>query len=101
MYITSSVKMQNAEIRKINVLAVFAAYKTRDYRRKITPLKFKLESGESHKIANIRRVYTDKAGNAFYVHYVVESTEGLFYDIVYDTKKACWFLVVEDVDSLG
>ena len=100
MYIYPPVKMQNAEIRKINVLAVFAAYKTKDYHRKITPLKFSLESGESHKITNIRRVYTDKVGNAFYVHYVVESADGLFYDIVYDTKKTTWFLVVEDVDIL-
>ena len=47
--------MFNTEIRKINVTAVFAAYKSPHLVRRITPLSFDLPSGESYKIAEIRR----------------------------------------------
>lgn len=92
--------MFNTEIRKINVTAVFAAYKSSRFVRRITPLSFDLPSGESYQIAEIRRSYTDRVGQSVNVHFVVRTKDERFFDIVYDSKEMTWRLVVEIEDVL-
>lgn len=92
--------MFNTKIRKINVTAVFAAYKSPRFVRRITPLSFDLPSGESYRIAEIRRSYTDRVGQSTNVHFVVRTKDDRYFDIVYDSKEMTWRLVVEIEDAL-
>jgi len=90
----------NAEMRKINVTAVFAAFKTPDFQRRVTPLRFALESGETHEIVQVRRSYADRVGGALHVHFVVKTAEGRYFDIVFDSRDLAWRLLVEVDDAL-
>jgi hypothetical protein len=92
--------MQKADLQPINVSAVFAGFETPQYQRKITPRLIHLRSGDTYSIASIRRQYADRLGDALHVHFVVKTTDERFLDIVYDSKKMTWFLVVELLDGL-
>lgn len=90
----------NTEIRKINVTAIHAAFRTSRLQRKLTPLRFCLADGETHEIREIRRTYTDRVGAAVHVHFVVCTREERYFDIVYDSRAMDWRLVLEIEDTL-
>ena len=90
----------NTDVRKINVTALFAGFKTPGAARRVTPLAFALESGESHRVAQIRRVYTDKVGDALHIHFVVRTGADRYFDLVYDSKDMTWRMVLEIEDAL-
>ena len=92
--------MFNKEERKINVTADFASFRDSGHKRRITPLRFTLTSGESYHIADIRRSYSDTVGQSLQVHFVVETTDERFFDILFDSKKMMWFLILEIEDKL-
>jgi len=87
--------MQSAQMKKINVVVVFAGFPTDRYQRKITPCRFMLPGGQQHEVAEVRRVYTDRPGNTLCIHFVVKTPEERFFDLVYDTGKTLWHMVVE------
>jgi hypothetical protein len=87
--------MQKAQLKKINVTAIFAGFRTPGISRRITPRVIHFPNGETHKIEHIRRSYTEKVGDALHVHFVVKTANDRYFDIVYDSKKMCWLLVVE------
>lgn len=92
--------MHDTQVRKINVTALFAAFKTQGIVRRITPLSFTLLTGEDYEIAVIRRSYADKVGNSQHVHFVIETRDQRYFDIVFDAQKMSWWLVVEIEDSM-
>lgn len=87
--------MPKAKLQKINVTAVFASFRTSRIKRRITPLQIMLEDGKVLQISSIRRSYTERQGQALHIHFVVKTTNNRFYDIVYDSKKMSWMMVVE------
>lgn len=92
--------MYHTEVRKINVTALFAAFKTHGIVRRITPLRFTLLTGEDYEVAVVRRSYTDKVGNSQHVHFVVQTRDHRYFDIVFDAKKMTWWLVIEIEDPM-
>ena len=92
--------MQHAELKKLNVMATFASFRTDKIKRRITPLKMMFESGEVLDITQIRRTYTDKVGDTIHIHFVVKSNDERYFDIVYDSKKMSWMMVVELEENL-
>ena len=93
--------MNGIGFETINVLAVFAGLRTQDYVHRVTPLKFRRATGESHRINKIRRVYRDQKGDKIFVHFVVETESSRHFDIVYDPRLSVWKLVLEvDQDLL-
>lgn len=92
--------MQEATLKKINVIAVFAGFRTSRITRRITPLKIMLENGNTMEVANIQRTYTDRVGQAVHVHFVLKTTCGRYFDIVYDSQKMNWLMVVEIEDDM-
>ncbi len=97
---TQSLIMQNAEARKINVFALFASYRDSEVQRRITPYSFTTEEGNQFEISTIRRVYQDRVGGAYHIHFVVKTRCDRYFDILYDTKKVMWSLVVEIEDYI-
>ncbi len=92
--------MHNTQVRKINVTALFAAFKTGDIKRRVTPLSFTLPTGEDHRITAVRRSYTDKVGTSEHLHFVVQTRGQRYFDIVFDTRKISWWLVIEIEDPM-
>ncbi len=92
--------MQRAELKKINVLALFAGFKSPSARRRITPRSFAFQNGDIHRISEIRRSYTERVGDTIHVHFVIRTKEDRYFDIVYDSKKMTWFMVVELEENL-
>ncbi|MBN2069030.1 MAG: hypothetical protein JW739_05270 [Opitutales bacterium] len=92
--------MQKADLQPINVSAVFAGFETPQYPRRITPRMIHLRNGDTYSVAAIRRQYADRVGDALHIHFVLKTTDNRFLDIVYDSKKLIWFLVVELLDGL-
>ncbi len=90
--------MNERAFERIHVLAVFAGKQSRDYVYRVTPLRFRRASGERHRIRKIRRVYRDQKGARVYVHFVVETEESRFFDLVFDPNASIWKLILE-VDS--
>jgi len=88
--------MNNAvAFETINVLAVFAGMRSRDYVHRVNPLRFRRACGELHRIARIRRVYRDQKGARVYVHFVVQTEEERYFDLVFDPHLSLWKLVLE------
>lgn len=92
--------MQKAKLEKINVIALYAGFKTGEISRRITPLRFQLSSGETHHVARVRRTYTDRVGRSLHVHFVLKTRESRYFDIVYDSDSMRWFMVVELEEEL-
>ncbi|KPQ01021.1 MAG: hypothetical protein HLUCCA01_03775 [Bacteroidetes bacterium HLUCCA01] len=92
--------MQKSEPDKINVIASFASFTTTRQKRRITPHRFLTRQGHTHVVAQIRRTYTERVGDTRHVHFVVQTREGRFFDIVYDSKEMAWYMVLEIEDDL-
>lgn len=79
----------------INVLSIFAGFRSRKVNPGITPLRFQLPDGQSHRIAQVRQSHVERVGQARHHHFVVRSTEQRYFHIVFDTGKLSWHLVQE------
>jgi hypothetical protein len=87
------------EIKEISVNADFEC-SSKNRLRKITPLSFQIPNGPQYTIEKVRRSYSDRVGNAYNIHFVVKTTNERYFDILYDSKKLMWFLVLEIEDIL-
>jgi hypothetical protein len=87
--------MYATEFEPIRVLAVFAGSKTKDLQHRVTPLRFRTSKGELHRIDRIRRVYRDQKGTKTFLHFVVVTEQGRYFDIVFDPLNSLWKLVLE------
>ena len=79
----------------INVLSIFAGFRSPKVKFGITPLRFQLPDGQSHRIAQVRQSHTERVGQAMHYHFVVRSTEQRYFHIVFDAGKLTWHLVQE------
>jgi len=87
--------MNEGRFEIIHVLAVFAGSGGRDYVHRVQPLRFRRPSGEVFKISKIRRVYRDQKGKRIYVHYVVQTEQERYFDLVFDPQLSLWKIVLE------
>lgn len=92
--------MQKSEPDKINVIASFASFTTNRQKRRITPHKFLTRKGDTHVVSEVRRTYTERVGDTQHIHFVIQTNEGRFFDIVYDSKQIAWYMVLEIEDDL-
>jgi len=92
--------MNGGAPEKINVLAVFSGLRNRDYVHRVTPLRFRRTDGSVHKILKIRRVYRDQKGSRIFVHFVIQTEEDRYFDIVFDPLLSVWQLLLE-IDTPG
>jgi len=92
--------MQVAKLEKINVIAVYAGFKTPELKRAITPIRFMLASGERHLVEEVKRSYSERVGDSLHIHFVIKTKENRYFDIVYDSKRLTWMLVVELEEAL-
>ncbi|MEX2656863.1 MAG: hypothetical protein WD272_05050 [Balneolales bacterium] len=79
----------------INVLSIFAGFRSRKVKSGITPLRFQLPDGRSHHIAQVRQSHAERVGETMHYHFVVRSTEQRYFHIVFDAGKLTWHLVQE------
>ncbi|MEX0929790.1 MAG: hypothetical protein WD266_08350 [Balneolales bacterium] len=91
--------MQQNKFQEINVTALFSSFKAQGVTRRITPQTFRLKSGEKFEVSEIRRSYVEHVGEARHVHFVVHTKQDRYFDIVYDSKKMGWVLVLELEDG--
>ncbi|MEX0780216.1 MAG: hypothetical protein WD491_00900 [Balneolales bacterium] len=87
--------MQQNKFQKINVTALFSSFKMQGVARRITPITFRLKSGDEFEVSEIRRSYVEHVGDTQHVHFVVHTKQNRYFDIVYDSKKMGWALVLE------
>ncbi len=79
----------------INVLSIFAGFRAPKVTSGITPLRFQLPDGQSHRIAQVRQSHVERVGQTRHYHFVVRSTEQRYFHIVFDAGKLTWHLVQE------
>jgi hypothetical protein len=92
--------MQVAKHEKINVIAAWAGFRTPALQRAITPIRFMLPNGERHQVEEIKRSYSERVGDSLHVHFVLKTKEQRYFDIVYDSKRLSWLLLVELEEAL-
>ena len=91
--------MQRNKFQKINVTALFSSFKEQGVARRITPITFRLKSGDKFEISQVRRSYVEHVGDTQHIHFVVHTKQGRYFDIVYDSKRMGWALVLELEDG--
>ncbi len=92
--------MQVSKLQKINVIAAYAGFRTPSLKRAITPIRFMLPNEEKHAVQEVKRSYSERVGDSLHVHFVVKTRENRYFDIVYDSKRITWLLVVELEEAL-
>lgn len=92
--------MLKSDFKKINVNATFAGFRDRGIAKRITPHRFALADGRQFEIARVRTSYKERVGDTNHVHFVVETAQGPYFDIVYDSKDMTWYLVLEVESNL-
>ena len=91
--------MDEPNLLKINVNAIFANFKTAKYQRKITPLEFYTPDGHTHPIEAIRRTYVEQLPQSTRIHFILRTLAGRYFDIIYDPTKMSWYMVKELKDT--
>lgn len=84
----------------INVINAMRGFPTDDLKFKITPYRIQLPGGGVHVVQNIRRMTTQKVGNATHYHYVIQTKEQRYFHIVFDAGLLTWKLVQEVDEEL-
>ncbi len=92
--------MLKADFKKINVNATFAGFRDKGIFKRITPHHFSLSDGRHHEIVRVRTSYKERVGDTNHVHFVVETSRGQYFDIVYDSKDMTWYMVLEVENNL-
>jgi hypothetical protein len=92
--------METTGIRKVNVTAVFASFKTPKLYRRITPVAVEESGGTQHRVAQIRRTYIEKVGDSSRIHFVIRTEADRYFDLVFDTRNMVWFFVLELDETL-
>ena len=93
--------MQKMTHDKINTIAAFSGFSGKGgFKRRITPIRFELPSGEVHKVKRVRRTYTDKVGSSLHIHFVIVTQKERYFDLLYDSGSMNWYLVVELEENL-
>ncbi|MDI6401270.1 hypothetical protein QLX67_04630 [Balneolaceae bacterium ANBcel3] len=83
------------EYPAINVLSLFAGFRSPKVKFGITPLRFQLPDGKSYRIEQVRQSHIERVGQSAHHHFVVRSDEQRYFHIVFDSEKLTWFLVQE------
>ncbi len=70
-----------------------------DAHRRIVPVRF-LYKGDTHKIKMVRASYTTEKGPKYQIHFVVQTHEDRYFDIVYLRETMEWVLLLEHEDPM-
>ncbi|TNE70830.1 hypothetical protein EP331_10990 [bacterium] len=79
----------------INVLNIFRGFNNPKLKHAITPIRFELANGTVHKVTQIRQTHKERVGQAIHIHFVVQTSEQRYFNIVFDTGELQWRLVQE------
>lgn len=79
----------------INVLTLHGGFRSPGVKPGITPLRFQVPGGKSHRIAEVRQSHREKAGLTVHHHFVVRTVEQRYFHIVFDASRLAWHLVQE------
>ena len=77
----------------LNVLCAVKSRESNKLRYKITPFRFMKQNGEIFRIKEIRHFHQDRSGHGEHYHYIVETTEGKMFRLLFDTNTFTWRLV--------
>jgi len=92
--------MLKSDFKKINVNATFAGFRQRGIAKRITPHHFSVSDGRHYEIVRVRTSYKERVGDTHHIHFVVQTDQGAYFDIVYDSKEMIWYLVLEVESNL-
>lgn len=99
--------MQTLLKEKVNVLAVFRSFRDPSEQphagwehKRIEPRAIKRKKGEVLKVEEVRRSYAQRKGKNLLVHFVVRTTEGRYFHLVYESEKVLWILLYEFDDQM-
>lgn len=72
--------------------------------RKLIPISFRRQNGDEHTIAELRSTRPFRKGkgeeSTTQIHYVVRTTEGRYFDLMYDVKAVEWRVLYELDDQM-
>lgn len=94
----SSIEKQK-EPEPLIVITTVAAFadKGRQITRRLQPIKILRRNGQVHRVANIRKCHQEPVGHGHkQIHITLQTEDDRYLDIVFDTRKVCWYLVYED-----
>ncbi len=94
--------MQQLIQEKVNVLAVFRSFRDKGEQghggkvhKRIEPYRIKRNNGDVYKVAEIRKSYAARKGPNLHIHYIIKTTEGRYFDLVFDSGELNWIILYE------
>lgn len=92
--------MEKREYPAIHVINTMRGFQSRELPYKITPHRFQLPDGRSFRIRKIRRMTTQKVGQALHYHFVVQTEDERYFHLVLDSASLVWRMVQEVDEAL-
>jgi len=92
--------MSKDKFNPINVLNIIRGFHQPKLPHHITPYRFETRTGESHRIVQIRQVHQERSGREIHHHFVVKTSEGRFFHIIFDTGTLTWRMIQEVDEEL-
>lgn len=84
----------------ITTVASFAD-KERQITRRLQPVKILRRNGKIHRVRQIRKCHEEPVGHGHkQIHITLQTKDGRYLDIVFDTRKVGWYLVHEEAGIL-
>ncbi|MEX1063083.1 MAG: hypothetical protein WEC12_05730 [Balneolaceae bacterium] len=92
--------MSKDQYPPINVINAIRGFPSGKLKLKITPYRFQLPDGRAFTIKKVRRMTSQNVGNFKHYHFAVQTRDGRFFHIVFDTGNVTWKLVQEVDEEL-
>ncbi|SHG52854.1 hypothetical protein SAMN05443144_13230 [Fodinibius roseus] len=68
--------------------------------KRLRPLRILRASGSRLKVKEVLRAYPQRKGQNVMIHFNIQSTDGRYFHLVYETQKMIWMLLYEFEESL-
>lgn len=84
----------------ITTVASFAD-KKRGITHRLQPIRIMRRSGQIHHVQKVRKWHEESVGHGHkHIHVTLQTKDGRYLDIVFDTRKVGWYLVYEEAGML-
>jgi len=84
----------------ITTVASFAD-KERNITRRLHPIRILRQNGQVHRVQKVRKWHEEPVGHGHkQIHVTLQTNDGRYLDIVFDTRKVGWYLVYEEAGML-
>jgi len=99
----TSNEQNSKESEPLIVITTVASFSDKDksITHRLQPIRIMRRSGQVHQVQKVRKWYEEPVGHGHkHIHVTLQTKDGRYLDIVFDTEKVGWYLVYEEAGML-